>query len=183
MSIKTNRAVFLDRDGVINRALVCDGKPYSPRVFGEFETLPGAKEVLSALKQKVFLIIVVTNQPDISRKLMDREELNKMDSSLKKELEVDDILVCPHDDKDNCRCRKPKPGMLIDASEKWNINLKESYIIGDSWKDIMAGRSAGCTTILLDRSYNLGVESDYRVSGLQEAMRIIVGKGVRSGLH
>lgn len=167
------KALFLDRDGVINKVLLKNGEPFSPRTFEEFEVLPKVKESLNQLKKRGFINIVVTNQPDIPRGLIRIEELNKIHAFIKENLPVDDIMVCPHDNADNCQCRKPKLGMLFEAESKWNIDLRESFLIGDTWKDITAGKSAGCRTILIDMPYNQEVASDYRVRNLKEAIKII----------
>lgn len=166
-------AIFLDRDGVINKALVKDGRPFSPRTIDDFEILPGAEEALNLFHDLGYLNIVATNQPDIARHLMSEQILNNMHDLIRQNLAVDEIFVCPHDNSDNCLCRKPKPGMIIDAAAKWDIDLTNSYFIGDTWKDIHAGKAAGCSTILLDRPYNKGLESDYRVRSLLDVNHII----------
>lgn len=168
------KAVFLDRDGVINKVLLNNGKPFSPRRFEKFELLPDVGRDLNSLREIGFISIIVTNQPDAARGLMKIEEMNKMHDLIMKSLPVNDIMVCTHDDADNCECRKPKPGMLLEAANKWNIDLKESYLVGDTWKDIEAGNAAGCKTILIDTPYNHGVESDYKVSNLKEAVKMIL---------
>lgn len=168
------RAIFLDRDGVINKVLLNEGKPFSPRRFDEFELIPEVQEILHSFKESGFIIIVVTNQPDIARGLMKMEELIRMHELIKEKFPVDDIMICSHDDTDNCYCRKPKPGMLLDAAKKWNIDLAKSFLIGDTWKDMEAGQSAGCKTFLIDTPYNQDVKSDYRVKKLYEAWKIIV---------
>lgn len=168
-----NRAIFLDRDGVINRVILKDGKPFSPRAMEEFVFCEGIKEFLTESRKAGFLNIVFTNQPDIARGLVDSNAVEKMHDFVKQHLPVDDVLLCLHDDADNCRCRKPKPGMLTGAAEKWNIDLNASFVIGDQWKDVEAGKKAGCITILLDCFYNKNVECDYRLSGLRSALNII----------
>ena len=147
------RAVFIDRDGVINKTDIRNGLPYAPTAFNDLEILPGVKESIIKLKKLNFICIVATNQPDVLRKKVKMEEVIKMHDYIKKEIDVDDILTCFHDDSDKCKCRKPKPGLLLDGSRKWNINLKESYMIGDRWKDISAGVSAGCKTIFINNKY------------------------------
>ena len=147
------KAVFLDRDGVINKAFIKGGLPFSPSSLDELEILPGVKESISRLKKLNFISLVVTNQPDVSRGKINKNTTIKMNNFLKKEIEFDDIFVCYHDDKDNCNCRKPKPGLLLQASKKWNVDFKKSFIIGDRWKDIQAGEKTGCKTIFLDYKY------------------------------
>lgn len=173
-----NRAVFLDRDGVINEALVRNSRPFSPRTVEEFVFCDGIATFLSESRKAGFLNIVFTNQPDIARGLMDLDALKAMHNLVRHDLSVDDILVCTHDDKDNCRCRKPKPGMLTDAAKKWNIDLGSSFVIGDQWKDMEAGKKAGCVSILIDFSYNKNVECDYRVANFRSALAVITGSNM-----
>lgn len=167
------RVIFLDRDGVLDKVLLNNGKPFSPRRFEEFELLPAVENALNSFKNMGFLNIIVTNQPDIARRLIRIEELNKMHALIRERLPVDDILTCPHDDVDNCQCRKPKPGMLLEAAKRWSINLNESFLIGDTWKDIEAGRAAGCKTILIDMPYNKDVQADFRVENLLSVVKLI----------
>ena len=168
------RAIFLDRDGVINRVIMKEGKPYSPRRLSEFKLTDGIKGVLDHLKKAGFLLIIVTNQPDISRRLMTWGELDAMSDLIRNELPVDDIVVCPHDDIDECDCRKPKPGMIVESSRKWGIDIGSSFIIGDTWKDMEAGQTAGCTTIILDAPYNQDVDSNHRIKNILATLKIIL---------
>lgn len=154
-----------------------DGRPFSPRKFDQFELIRDSVEALILLKNKGYLNIVVTNQPDVSRGLLKIEELNKMSDFMMENLELDDIYSCPHDDSDGCECRKPKNGMLLKAAQKWDIELGLSYMVGDNWKDIEAGKLAGCRTILIDAPYNKGVSCDRRVSGIKGAAELIVNEG------
>ncbi|MGD0988877.1 MAG: HAD-IIIA family hydrolase [Candidatus Sulfotelmatobacter sp.] len=157
-------AVFLDRDGVINRALVRDGKPYSPPTPEDLDVLPGVPEALRDLRSHGYKLLVVTNQPDVGRGKQSRESLEAMHQDLRARLSLDDILVCTHTDADDCDCRKPLPGMLLEAAKKHNIDLAASYMVGDRWKDIDAGYNAGCKTILVDYGYS--ERSPERVPGL-----------------
>jgi D-glycero-D-manno-heptose 1,7-bisphosphate phosphatase len=138
------RAVFLDRDGVINRAIVRNGKPYPPQSAAELEILPGVAESLLRLRAAGLLNIVVTNQPDVGMGIQQRSVVEEMHSRLRQELAVDSIMTCFHVDADNCPCRKPRPGMLISASMDYGIDLAKSYMIGDRWRDVEAGQAAGC---------------------------------------
>ena len=147
------KAVFLDRDGVLNRAIVRKGKPYPPVNLAELEILPGAVEACDVLHGAGFLLIVVTNQPDVARGRQQREVVEAINQALVDRLTLDDIRVCYHDDADNCQCRKPKPGLLLEAAQDWGINLSASFMVGDHWKDIEAGQSAGCKTIFVDGGY------------------------------
>lgn len=168
------QAIFLDRDGVINSTIIKEGKSFSPRKFEDFKLVDGVKDILERFKAREWLNIIVTNQPDIARGLMKKEELQKMHNLIRENLPVDDIFICPHDDADNCNCRKPKPGMLLEAAKKWDIDLNESFMIGDSWKDIEAGRNAGCTTLLIDSPYNKQIDSDLRANELSALSEMIL---------
>ena len=147
------KAVFLDRDGVINKAFIKNGLPESPNSLSELEILPGVKESISRLKKLNFICLVVTNQPDVQRGKIKKNTIIKMNNFLKKKIELDDIFVCYHDDQDNCNSRKPKPGLLLQARKKWNVDFKKSFIVGDRWRDIQAGKKVGCKTIFLDYKY------------------------------
>ncbi len=147
------KAIFLDRDGVINRAIVRDGKPYPPSNLTNLEILPGVKTAMNSLKEAGWLLIVVTNQPDVARKTTSIAEVESMNKYLQDELPICEFRVCYHDSNDNCNCRKPLPGLLMDAAKKYNIDLASSYMVGDRWRDIDAGVSAGCKTIFIDYDY------------------------------
>jgi D-glycero-D-manno-heptose 1,7-bisphosphate phosphatase len=144
------RAVFLDRDGVLNANIVRDGKPYAPRAVEDFHLLPGVEDAVRRIKAAGFLAIVVTNQPDVAAGLTPRSVVDAMNAKLRQAVPLDDIKVCWHRDQDGCSCRKPKPGLLLEAATDWGIDLKSSYMIGDRWRDIEAGQAVGCTTILVD---------------------------------
>jgi len=146
-------AVFLDRDGVLNKGYVRDGKSYAPRSVNDFKLLPYAARSVERLKKQGYLVIVVTNQPDINNGLASAEEVAAMHSLLKKKTNVDDIYMCQHSRNENCDCRKPRPGMLLAAAKKYHINLKKSFMVGDRASDIDAGLEAGCRTIFLNRHY------------------------------
>lgn len=147
------KAVFLDRDGVLNRCQVHNGKPYAPRELKDFRLLPRTGMALQELKRAGFLLVVVTNQPDIGNGLVERSVVESMHAKLRDKLPVDDIITCPHAQTEGCECRKPQPGMLMEAARKWKISLHESFMIGDRWSDVVAGRGAGCYTIFINRRY------------------------------
>ena len=147
------RAVFLDRDGVINQAVVRDGKPYPPSGVDELKIVVGAAEALRDLKKAGFLLIVVTNQPDIARGTRSRATVDAIHQALREALPLDDFFVCVHDDSDQCDCRKPLPGLLLRAAEKYDIDLPQSFMVGDRWRDVDAGASAGCATVWIDYGY------------------------------
>jgi len=148
------KSVFLDRDGVINKVYIKDGLPQSPNSLDELKILPGVKESIIKLKKLNFICLMVTNQPNVSRKKIDKNSVIQMNNFLKNEIALDDIFVCYHDDSDNCNCRKPKPGLLLQAGKKWDVDFKKSFMIGDRWRDIQAGEKVGCKTIFLDYKYN-----------------------------
>jgi len=172
------RAVFLDRDGVLNRAPVLDGKPTSPHRPEELEILPGVREALAALRAAGYLLIVVTNQPDVARGLQKRAMVAAINRRLQQELPLDSVRVCYHDDPDGCPCRKPKPGMILQAAQDFDVDLRASFMVGDRWRDIEAGRRAGCRTVLIDYRYpgEPPVEADYRCGSLAEASAWILKK-------
>lgn len=169
-------AVFLDRDGVLNRALVRNGKPYAPRILSQFRLLPGAAAAVRDLKAAGFLVIVVTNQPDIGNGLVDPGTVEEMHSRLRAKLPLDDIKVCEHRQNEGCACRKPAPGMLLDAASDWDIVLADSFMVGDRIGDVVAGRRAGCTTVFVDRGYaeGRGTGWDIRVRNLPAAVAEIL---------
>jgi D-sedoheptulose 7-phosphate isomerase len=146
-------AVFLDRDGVINRAVVRDGKPFPPSGVEELELLPGVASSLLDLKAHGFALFIITNQPDVARGTQTRAGVEAIHQALSSSLSIDDIFVCYHDDADHCACRKPLPGLLFEAQRKHNIDLSRSFFVGDRWRDIDAGHAAGCKTVLIDYGY------------------------------
>ena len=172
------RAVFLDRDGVVNRSTVRGGKPYAPRKLADFRLLPGVARCVGALKRAGFLVIVATNQPDIGNGLVDPAVVDAMHARLRSRLAVDDIRVCAHRQDEGCRCRKPRPGMLLDAAAQWHIDLKKSYMVGDRDGDIVAGKAAGCYTLFIDRHYSEPLRSapDWSGSSLPAAVRFILSR-------
>jgi len=149
----SNAAVFLDRDGVLNAAAVHDGRPFPPSSIDELVMLPGVLLACHLLRQSGLRLLVVTNQPDIARGKTAGSAVDEINEVLRRDLVLDEILVCPHDDVDGCVCRKPKPGLLLAAAEAWDIDLARSTMVGDRWRDIDAGRAAGVATVFLDRSY------------------------------
>jgi D-glycero-D-manno-heptose 1,7-bisphosphate phosphatase len=154
MAARGRPAVFLDRDGVLTEAFVRDGVPTPPRTLAEFRVLPGVTEACSALRRVGFVLVAVTNQPDIARGTHARAEVDEMNQRLCSLVPLDEICVCPHDDADGCTCRKPKPGMLLDAADRLGLDLARSFSVGDRWRDIEAALRAGVTAIHVDRHYN-----------------------------
>jgi len=172
------RAVFLDRDGVINRAAVRDGKPYPPDSLDELEVLPGVAETLARLRAAGFVNVIVTNQPDVATGRQRREVVEAMHALLLSRLAVDAVKVCYHIDADHCACRKPKPGMLLEAAGELDIDLSASFMVGDRWRDIAAGQAAGCGCFFLDYAYReKQPENPYvAVKSLPEAGGLILSR-------
>ncbi len=163
-----NKAVFLDRDGVINS--VANRNGFSPRSFKDFEILPGVKETIDKFKELGYLVFIITNQPDIARNLMQIEELEKMHSLVNEQFNIDDIEICPHENEDNCSCRKPKPGMIFNLAEKWNVDVLESVFIGDSKKDYKAAKAANIKFLYVRHDYNEEIEDVISIPHLKHAI-------------
>ena len=179
---KPRAAVFLDRDGVINRAVVRDGKPFPPAGMHELELLPEVASSLSALKAHGFAVYVITNQPDVTRGTQTREGVESIHQALSSSLPIDDIFVCYHDDNDECGCRKPLPGLLLEARSKHNIDLSRSFVVGDRWRDIDAGHNAGCKTVLIDYGYRERAPArppEATVQSLREAADWIISSALK----
>jgi D-glycero-D-manno-heptose 1,7-bisphosphate phosphatase len=180
------RAVLLDRDGVINRADVLAGKPLAPATLGDLSVLPGVPESLIRLRQAGYLTLVVTNQPDVGKGTVRRDVVEAMHAKLARELALDGIYVCYHVAEDRCSCRKPEPGMLLAAAGDWKVDLASSWMVGDRWRDVGAGRAAGTRTIWIDCGYDepRAESPDWIVRSLPEAVEIILGAaGTSSSLR
>jgi len=167
-----NKAIFLDRDGVVNEAIVVDRKPFSPKFVEEVKIVNGIKELLEFLSKEYF-IIIITNQPNIARKTQSQNSVNKINRYLKSQLQIDDFFVCPHSNEDNCNCRKPKTGLILQAVEKYDIDLSQSYLIGDRKSDIECGVNTGCRTIFVDYGYQeRQPKSEFVVKSVKEIINI-----------
>lgn len=173
------RAVFLDRDGVINRAVVVDGRPHPPERPEDVERLPGVDDACRRLVDAGWLLIVVTNQPDIARGTTTRAEVDAINEVVLDGLPVADVLVCPHDDAEGCECRKPRPGLLVEGASRWNVDLSRSFVVGDRWRDVEAGRAAGVETVFVDRGYaeKRPDAPDHAVEDLRGAAEVILARG------
>ena len=161
--------MFLDRDGVLNRAVLQNGKPVPPDSLDAVEILSGVPEALARLKRAGYGLVVVTNQPDVARGVTKKATVNAIHDFLRATLPLDDVRVCFHDEVDRCDCRKPKPGLLIHPPV---YDVAASIMVGDRWRDVEAGRAAGCrATILIDYGYDEPIpnEPDVRVTSLTEA--------------
>jgi len=170
------KAVFLDRDGVIAVPQFRDGRSFASRRLEDFRLYPDAPASLLKLKRAGFLLAVVTNQPDVGHGLIPRTEVDGMHALIRRDLPVDTIKACFHRQADECDCRKPKPGMILEAAEELGIDLEQSFMVGDRGSDVAAGRAAGCTTVFIDLGYAESVSDvpDYIVHSIAEAADIIV---------
>jgi D-glycero-D-manno-heptose 1,7-bisphosphate phosphatase len=148
-------AVFLDRDGVLNGVSVRDGVTHPPAHPGELELLPGVPEACRRLVGAGFVLVVVTNQPDVARGTQSRETVEAMNDLLRGQLPILDVLTCYHDNADGCSCRKPRPGLLLEAARRWGLDVPRSFLVGDRWSDVLAGQAAGCrATLLVETLYS-----------------------------
>ena len=147
------KAIFLDRDGVLNRFTMRDGTPRPPAGVDQLEIFPDAADALGRFKDAGYLLIVVTNQPDVARGTQTRWAVDRINTAIGAALPIDEFLVCAHDDAGNCACRKPKPGMVLEAATRHAVDLQQSFLIGDRWRDIDCGASAGVRTVFIDWGY------------------------------
>ena len=182
-AIGTRAAVFLDRDGVLNEVDVRDGIPHPPSGVQQLRLLPGVVEACYRLRELGFALVVVTNQPDIARGKQTRDEVDRLHDVLRARLPLDDIVVCAHDDVDDCPCRKPRPGMILDAAARLDLDLAESVCVGDRWRDVEAGKRAGVMAIFVDRGYGerRPTDADATVASLPEAVEVIESQRVKGG--
>lgn len=179
----SRRAVFLDRDGVLNRTSVEDGVPHPPPIAAAVEILPGVPEALALLGSAGLVRIVVTNQPDVARRTQTREAVDAINDRVMRELPLEAIYTCYHQDADRCDCRKPLPGLLAQAGMAFGLDLSASFMVGDRWSDVAAGKAVGCTTFLLDAPYSQAhrCPPDFHVTDLLHAARQIVRLVSRNG--
>jgi D-glycero-D-manno-heptose 1,7-bisphosphate phosphatase len=173
-------AVFLDRDGVINRVAVRNGMPFSPCRVEEFELYEDVSDGCARLKAANFLLVVITNQPDVGRGTQSREAVDAMNLKMQSALpSLDRIEVCYHAGErygQLCDCRKPRPGLILRAAAELNIDPKRSYVIGDRWRDVDCARAAGCRAILIQRGYKepLREAPDFTVANFNEAVTAVL---------
>ena len=173
------RAVFIERDAVLNEVRVGPKQQITPMTLEEFKVIESAQAPLVKLKTAGFVLIVTTNQPGLSRGYQSRRELDRMHDVLRRSFPLDDIMVCPHDESDHCPCRKPRPGLLIEAAFKWHLNLDQSFVVSNKWQDAEAARTAGCTSLLLKSPFVGQVHHDFVLSDLST----IVDKILRLKQH
>jgi D-glycero-D-manno-heptose 1,7-bisphosphate phosphatase len=178
------RAVFLDRDGVLNEVVGAGDRAVSPSSSSELTVVPGARSVLAPLRQLGWLLVVVTNQPDVARGLLTLAEAVAMTEAVVEAVGVDDAFLCVHDRGDECACRKPKAGLIRAAADVWGIDTARSWLFGDRWVDVGAAAAAGARSILLERPYSwdasggVGAPPDLRpdhvVETLADAVAILL---------
>jgi D-glycero-D-manno-heptose 1,7-bisphosphate phosphatase len=172
----SRRAAFLDRDGVLVEALVRDGRAHAAVTLAQFRVCPEAAAQVARLKAAGLRPVVFTNQPEVARGTLSPGVLDRMHARLREMAGVDDILVCGHVDADGCACRKPRPGMLETAARRWELDLSASFVVGDRWRDIEAGRAVGCYTVLIERPYSECRDADVRVADLTGAVDAILAR-------
>ena len=170
MNLKNYKYIFLDRDGIVNDVIIRDSIISSPRYLSEFKF---RKDFLDFAKNidKKYDFFLATNQPDIKRNLLKKDDLNQMHEKLKKLLSFKELFVCMHDDEDNCECRKPKPGMILKAMAKYNLKTDDCVMIGDSIKDIKAANSAGIDAFLLETNYNKHITFNNKIQSLTSLIK------------
>jgi D-glycero-D-manno-heptose 1,7-bisphosphate phosphatase len=169
-------AAFLDRDGVLNAPIVRDGLPYPPAGVSDLELLPRVEESCRALREAGLALVVVTNQPDIARGAVSEADVTAINTRLRAMLSLEDVVVCPHDDRDGCACRKPKPGMILQAAARHDLDLSRSVMVGDRWRDVAAGKAAGTRTVFVDRGYDESMreDPDLTITELYEAIPWVI---------
>jgi D-glycero-D-manno-heptose 1,7-bisphosphate phosphatase len=180
----TRAAVFLDRDGVLNEVELRAGTPLPPARVEQLRLLPGVVEACHRMRDLGFMLVVVTNQPDIARGKQTRDEVDRMHDVLRRRLPLDEIVVCAHDDADDCACRKPRPGMILDAAARLDLDLAASVCVGDRWRDVEAAKRAGVAAIFVDRGYGerRPTDADAVVASLSDAVGFIESQRVKGGI-
>jgi D-glycero-D-manno-heptose 1,7-bisphosphate phosphatase len=163
-------AAFIERDGLLNSVRLDHDALVTPTRLENFKIQPAAAPLIHTLREAGYVVIATTNQPGLSTGDLSRRELDVMHDILLKKLDLDDIMVCPHDEADCCPCRKPRPGLLIEAGFKWHVDLDRSVAISDKWQDAEAARIAGCTSILIRSPWNGPGHHDFQVDSFKEAV-------------
>ena len=174
-----SKAIFFDRDGVLNIPFIRRKKSYAPKKFKDFKFYPFVKKYCSLLKKKNFKLVVVTNQPDLGRGLIQKKEFNKMCNKLKEKLGIDEIYTSKSISSKSF-FRKPNPGMLLKSIKKNNFNIKKCFLIGDRWSDIKAASRIDCKSIFIDRRYKefIPVGQIATVKSFRQAVKIVLKKNI-----
>ena len=161
------QGIFFERDGILNVVRVERQHQVSPLTMEDFHVNEAILPLLAKLKAEGFRLIATSNQPGLSRGYQSRRELDRMHELLRRQLPLDDILICPHDETDRCPCRKPKPGLLVEAAFEWSLELDRSFVVSDKWQDAEAARAAGCTSLLLQSPWVGDVHHDFLLPDLE----------------
>jgi D-glycero-D-manno-heptose 1,7-bisphosphate phosphatase len=170
-------AVFFDRDGIIDQAVVREGRPYPPLRIEEVRLLPGTIKAMKKLAKAGYALFGITNQPDVARGTQSRAMVESINAFIQDHTPVNEIFVCYHDNQDQCDCRKPKPGLILQAAKKYALNLSRSWMVGDRWQDIAAGQAAGLKTIFVDYKYSepfQGPPATYNIEDTASVAAIIL---------
>ena len=170
-----NKCLFLDRDGIINVPLVKKNKPFAPTEISQFRLYKNLNKTLNYIKKLNYLIIIITNQPELSKGNLNKKTLDQMHEIIYSTFPIDDIFVCKCQESSSCKCYKPKPKMLYDAKIKHNIDLKKSYFVGDTYRDVYCASNAGCYSILLKKRYNYEMisKADYVIEKFGQIKKIL----------
>jgi D-glycero-D-manno-heptose 1,7-bisphosphate phosphatase len=169
-------AVFFDRDGIINQAVVRDGRPFPPASVEDIHLIPGTIHSMEKLAKAGYALFGITNQPDVARGTQTREMVESINAFIQDHSPVKEIFVCYHDNQDQCDCRKPKPGLILQAAKKYALDLPRSWMVGDRWQDIAAGQAAGLKTIFVDYKYSepyQGSPATYNIEDTSSVAAII----------
>jgi D-glycero-D-manno-heptose 1,7-bisphosphate phosphatase len=180
-----NKAVFLDRDGVIVVPESRNGRGYAPRRLQDYRFYHDAHSSLCRLKEAGFLLVVVTNQPDVGNGLISRAVIDEMHARLVRELSVDAIRSCLHSQTENCACRKPAPGLLLEAIREFDLSVRHCFMVGDRATDIQAGKSAGCRAIFIERGYSepKPQDADFTVASMADAAEAVLRQNQLEGVQ
>lgn len=163
-------AAFIERDGLLNSVRIEHGLPITPIRLEDFKVRPEAAPLVRSLQEAGFLVIATTNQPGLSAGDASRREVDLIHEILLKKLNLDDVMMCPHDEGDECPCHKPKPGLFIEGGFKWHVDLDRSVVISDKWQDAEAARIAGCTSIIIESPWNGSGHHDFKVPSFEAAV-------------
>jgi D-glycero-D-manno-heptose 1,7-bisphosphate phosphatase len=169
-SLAMKFGVFIERDGVLNETHVEHSQQVIPLAPGQLRINPAAAGLVRRLKAAGFVVVATTNQPGLSRGYQSRRALDQMHARLLQELPLDDILLCPHDESDDCPCRKPKPGLLTEARYKWQLDLDRSFVISDKWPDAQAALAVGATSLLIQSPWLGNAHHDLVVKDFRAAV-------------
>jgi D-glycero-D-manno-heptose 1,7-bisphosphate phosphatase len=174
--VSKNPAVFLDRDGVINRSVLVNGTPTAPNLLEDIEILSNVRDCITRLSMSNYTVVVITNQPDVARGTVTKNQIDMINGAICDLVGIKHSYICYHDESDNCTCRKQKPGNIFKAASDLNIDLRQSYMVGDRWRDIYAGQQAGCKCFFINYQYpEIAPKKPYvEVKSLKDAVNLIL---------